>query len=729
MRPPRASLALALAAAALAPVAVAQQAPATPPGHASPAAAPMPASLVADQVTYDRDRKLLVATGNVEVLYQGRVLRATEITYDEGKQEIRAVGPLLLTDPAGGVIMADSASLTPDLKAGLISSAKLLISGKLQLAAAEVRRKDAQFTTLYRTVASSCTICADDPTPTWAIRASRVTQDTVARRIYFEHARLELFGFPVGYAPRLSIPEPGVTRASGVLVPQFLQSGIYGFGFKLPYYRVISPSADYTITPFLTTSGAKLVEGQYRRRFDDGGFDVGGVVAFDDGLGNNKQALRGSLAASGNFALGQGFIASFDLAAASDNSFLAQFDYSDADRLTSIAGIHRTLGNEYFSVSTIAFQSLNDDEATDTIPFVFPALYYRRLFDAPVVGGRVGIDANSLGIARDVGGDMIRAGGGVDWQNGWTLANGVLASSTASAVVDLYRTWDYDDIPDGTDARAMPLVSGELRWPLVKSTAAAQHVIEPIAQVIWSQTVGDDDVPNEDSQLPEFDDLNLFSLNRFPGEDRLETGLRANLGINYTRQDPSGWSLGATLGRVFRVNDKDQFSEGTGLDGTWSDYVGALSLDFASGLTLVNRALFSDTLDFQRNEFAMAYDSERAGIRAAYIYLAQDDSDPVIGDQPETSEFAFNARYRLRPNWEVRGLWRYDVAAHSNLRAGAGITYGNECTEFDLSIQRRYTSSENLPPTTSIGFSLKLAGVGDSGDNKWPARVCTARGA
>ena len=50
----------------------------------------MPASLIADQVTYDRETRILVASGNVEVLYQGRVLRADRIVYDEGKDEIRA---------------------------------------------------------------------------------------------------------------------------------------------------------------------------------------------------------------------------------------------------------------------------------------------------------------------------------------------------------------------------------------------------------------------------------------------------------------------------------------------------------------------------------------------------------------------------------------------------------------------------------------------------------------
>ena len=99
-----------------------------------------------------------------------------------------------------------------------------------------------------------------------------------------------------------------------------------------------------------------------------------------------------------------------------------------------------------------------------------------------------------------------------------------------------------------------------------------------------------------------------------------------------------------------------------------------------------------------------------------------------LGPQPETNEFAFDARYRVHPNWELRGLWRYDVATSSNLRAGAAITYGNECAEFDLSVLRRYTSTTNLPAATSIGFNVRLAGIGEDGERDWPPRVCMARG-
>lgn len=76
----------------------------------------------------------------------------------------------------------------------------------------------------------------------------------------------------------------------------------------------------------------------------------------------------------------------------------------------------------------------------------------------------------------------------------------------------------------------------------------------------------------------------------------------------------------------------------------------------------------------------------------------------------------------------MSGLWRYDFEAQSNLRAGAGIAYGNECAEFDLSVLRRYTYTDNVPPSTTIGFNVRFSGFGSNGNRAWPARVCTAEG-
>ena len=227
---------------------------------------------------------------------------------------------------------------------------------------------------------------------------------------------------------------------------------------------------------------------------------------------------------------------------------------------------------------------------------------------------------------------MLRGGGSFDWNRDWDLPKGIRGTTTASTLVDLYRVWDNPDIPDAYETQIVPAAAVELRWPFVKSTGGARHVIEPIGQVVWSQAIHDQqNIPNEDSRLPEFDETNLFSLNRFPGLDRAETGLRANLGISYTRYDPAGWSLGLTLGRVVRDTEIDDFAEGTGLAGRWSDYIGSVSLELPWGLGLVNRALFDPDLVFRRNEFALAYDGDLGALRAAYTYLAEDDSNPILG--------------------------------------------------------------------------------------------------
>jgi LPS-assembly protein len=283
----------------------------------------LPASVLADSVNYDDTTGLLTATGNVEVLYQGRILKARQIVYDRDANQIRATGPLVLSDPATGTVLAESAALSPELTSGLIRAARLLIAGQLQIAASEVRRTDDRYTTLFRTFASTCTVCEGSPTPIWAIRAERITQDSEEQRIYFENATFEAFGLPVGYLPRMSIPDPAVRRASGVLVPSLVQSNIYGLGLKVPYYLVRGPYADATLTPFLTTTGAALIEGEYRRELTYGGFELAGVLAVSDGMGD---AGRGALTALGDFDLGRGFKARFDINLASDRSFLQQFD-------------------------------------------------------------------------------------------------------------------------------------------------------------------------------------------------------------------------------------------------------------------------------------------------------------------------------------------------------------------------------------------------------------------
>ena len=266
--------------------------------------------------------------------------------------EIRAEGPLLLTDPAGGVLLADAAALTPDLEDGLISSARLLIAGQLQLAAAEVRRKDGRYATLYRTVASSCTICAENPTPTWAIRASRVTRgrrgpahllrERPARAVRpagrlpaaAEHPRARRRRGRAACWRRSSCSRTSTASASSC--PTTACSAPRPTRRSRRSSPPAAASSSRASTAAASTTAASTSAASSRS-----------TTALD---GNSSAAAAASPPPAPSASAG-GFVADFDLAVASDDSFLAQFDYSDADRLTSTAAHPPHPADEYVSSS------------------------------------------------------------------------------------------------------------------------------------------------------------------------------------------------------------------------------------------------------------------------------------------------------------------------------------------------------------------------------------------
>ena len=124
--------------------------------------------------------------------------------------------------------------MSPDFQDGLIQGARLILNEQFQVAAVEGRRTKGRFNSLYRTVATSCVVCEQSRPPIWRVRANRVTHDEQAERLYFDDAVFDIFGLPVLYSPKLSVPAPGVDRATGVLVPTASTSNIYGSGRSFP---------------------------------------------------------------------------------------------------------------------------------------------------------------------------------------------------------------------------------------------------------------------------------------------------------------------------------------------------------------------------------------------------------------------------------------------------------------------------------------------------------------
>jgi LPS-assembly protein len=278
---------------------------------------------------------------------------------------------------------------------------------------------------------------------------------------------------------------------------------------------------------------------------------------------------------------------------------------------------------------------------------------------------------------------------------------------------------------NGFKSRLTAAAGAEIRWPWSRRSDRSVQIIEPVVQLVYTpDPLISGTIPNEDSQQFEFDTSNLFAFDRFAGEDLVETGFRANVGLNYTRIDPDGWSLGLIVGQVFRTSDNGQFSPDSGLDGTSSDIVASAILDLPPYLRLSNRVMFDNDFSVRRNEAQFALNRARSGVSGTYAFLS---ADTGVNAFPQRHEIYLSGRHELTENWRITADWRHDIESNSTISYGGTLTYGNECIEVDLSAERSFTSSLGVPPTDSFSLTIQLASFGGTNDSAKPKRNCPFR--
>jgi LPS-assembly protein len=222
--------------------------------------------LAADFVAYEADKQVLTARGHCELRTGEMLLRADEVTYDEGAQVATASGNVMFVGPGGMAAVADSvrvdirsfeANLQGGLfmqKRGVTQEAMLTAKTPQELRAMGETPVILSGTRIRRTGPNSFVVddlaftpCECGPgEPSWRVEAS------AANVVLGERATLS---WPVVYVrsvPVFALPWlylPLAERRSGLLIPSPRTSGLNGFSLEQPVFFTLGRSYDVTITP------------------------------------------------------------------------------------------------------------------------------------------------------------------------------------------------------------------------------------------------------------------------------------------------------------------------------------------------------------------------------------------------------------------------------------------------------------------------------------------------
>ena len=664
-----------------------------------PALAQGAATLVADSVTLNTQEQL-VATGNVEVLFEGSRLSARQIVFDRPSDTLQIIGPIVIQDAGGAVFLADRATLDPRLENGILQGARIVLDQQLQIVANQIDRRDGRYTQLYKTSATSCRVCGTRA-PLWEIRAERVIHDTRERQLYFRNATIRVRGIPVLWLPRIRLPEPSLKRSTGILLPEQTNTTQLGFGIKLPYFITLGDHRDLTITPYVSQETTTL-ELRYRQAFINGDLNIRGAIS-DDTL---IPEARSYLFADGRFNLSNAYQLIFDIETVTDPAYLLDYGYSGKDRLDSALQLLRVTDAALFQTRLTNYESLREDDPDASLPPIIADLNYETGYD-PAFGGRLRYGA-SFDLAYRysqvdgaAGRDLGRVGATGAWSDSWVLPYGLVAAFQTGVQADLY--FINDDVAFGDeDMRVAPSIGTTLRWPLGRvSAGGTTHLLEPTISLNWANTYGGTP-PNEDSLRTELDRANLFAISRYAGEDQIETGAQAAAGIAWTRLGRSGVASTFVFGRVVRAQAQDGFTKTSGLDGQNSDWLVAGQLTAPGGFLVDARSLWGDAADLTALDSRIRWRNDWITVGAAYGWLGPDLDDNRLETSSEwtvDTGFVFNDAWRLNVNG------RYNLAEARPVTAGANLKWQNECVTVDVSASRSFASSSTVEPTTTFGIS------------------------
>ena len=704
---------------------------------ASPAADEPRIEFEADRVEYGNDTQVVTAAGNVVLVKGDQSVRADGVTWNRESGQIVATGNVRAVDRDGNLLLTDRVELTDELKAGMIENLLIVLREGGRIAADKGVRDDAGRIVLTNAAYTACAVenTAGCPKrPNWRINADRVVYDPAKQRVRYDHAKLEIFGIGIPL-PFLAHSTNG-SAGSGVLPLSLGFSRSNGAEFEQGYYLRLSRSRDLTLTGHLYSQVLPMIAAQYRELTDVVAYQITGYATRSSrlpigqtGSATSRDDFRGAIDANGRFQFSPEWSLTTSIRLATDRTFLRRYDISRDDRLRNTLQLERINPDSYLSIAGWATQTLQVNVNQGQVPIALPAIDFRRRLTVPVIGGKVELQANSLGIIRGDGQDSQRAFVGARWDLRKITVAGIDATLTGLVRGDVYHsdenfltaTATYRGSP-GWQARAVALAAIDVKYPLVGTFLGGTQILTPRIQIVASPPINNFDIPNEDSRAIELEDTNLFALNRFPGYDRVEGGNRVTYGLDWLLERPE-WRVSSTIGQSYRLTSKPSiFPDGTGLTSRTSDIVGRTQVRYREFVSLTHRfRLDKDGLAVRRNEFDATIGSHKTDLELGYLRLNRDIA--AFEDLQDREELRVAGRVAFARYWSVFGSGVFNLTDRKEdpsftsdgfepLRTRVGVAYSDECLEMSFTYRRDYVTTGDARKGNSfiVRFALKNLG-------------------
>ncbi len=620
--------------------------------------------------------------------------RQSETATFEREVEYREPGVLLVSDEARIELATEQSEFN--------QAQFVMHSEHLRGRAARIYR-DAQAETLSleQGLYTFCPPGDDD----WTLHADNVTLNQTEGQGVAKHAVLKVSGVPLLYSPYMTFPIDD-RRRSGLLSPDISYTNINGLDIALPYYLNLASNYDDTLTPRYISKRGEMLENEFRYLGGWSNNVFSAAYLPNDKLFGADRWL-GALRHQGTPA--KGYSTLIDVTAVSDNEYFddltTNLEVSRQSHLDKRAEIAYGEQGWSFTARLHTFQTI-DDSIT---PYRrLPQLLYNS--EDLLSYGELTQQAELVHFDRDLtgltGSDRI-TGNRLHYHPGFSLP----LRQTWGFFVPKAELWlsqyQLSNQLSGRDDRphyAVPILSLDSGLFFERELdSGGIQTLEPRLFALYVPDKDQDDAPDFDTSLKDFNYSYLFQSNRFSGRDRIGDSQQLSLGVTTRLYQAGGFEwFNLSIGQAYYYDDRNvTVDDGAVETAHRSDIIQLANWYLNSRWRLALENVFDQaSLRPDKSNLRLRYNGGLDNrFDFSYRYEAQQ------RDQIETS-----AIWPLSNRWTAMGRWQYDLDGSENLDTALGIEYESCCWSLRLAARRWLTDTDKYDNGLFLRFLLKGLG-------------------
>ena len=661
----------------------------------------------------------LKASGQVKATRGDETIEADWLEYYVGRQQVLAGDRIRLKKP-DGQIDANGLDYLLESRIGQTGNADFRFNRDQKTLGGHAEKLHFNGPNRYRLQSARANTCSPDD-DSWYLKAGTIDLDYGRNVGEARNARIEFQGVPILYTPWIDFPLDG-GRKSGLLFPT-VSTGSDGLQITTPYYWNIAPNYDATITPrYIEQRGMMLgVEGRYLQP------DAQGQIYTEQLPGDKKTDSNRSLwKAEHQQTLAPSLAAGLNGVYVSDANYFKDF----GDRASSAANVNLkreawlsyspSWGN--ITLRAQRYQTLQDSNGSVEEPYArlpqltansrqrYGDLTLQMTSELSRFSHRSKQEGNRMVMYPSLSYQLERPWGFI--------------RPKAGVHYTRYQLDDHQGKAAHNDERILPIMSVDSGLIFQRDTRLfgqdSLQTLEPRLYYVKIPHADQSSLPNFDATENDFNFAQLFTENRFSGNDRINAANQVTTALTtrYLEKESGLERLRLAIGQRFYLSTDDITLGGNSSTRkeTGSDILLSAGGDLNHHLRLDASYQFNQAQSkTERYNAQLRYNPEPGKAISVRYRFGRDEAVGSSNMRDALRQIDIAGQWPIAKRWYGVARQNYSLRDKKPLEQLAGVEYNDGCWSMRV-VGQRYVTDLNRSKN-AVFLQLELKDFSSVGNN------------